>query len=434
MLKHLLRSGGSSINGDPWVATLGGSLEYGFSVAVAPDGSVYVCGKTESGDVGGYVDLLIAKFSSSGTVQWKKALGASESDGGYSVAVAPDGSVYVCGYTSYGTSESEDLLLVKFSSSGTMQWYKVYGINGTDIGYSVAVAPDGSVYVCGYTYSSSAGDYLLLVKFSSSGTVQWQKALGGSGYTGYDSGESVAVAPDGSVYVCGRTQSAGAGYYDLLLAKFSSSGTLQWQKTLGGSSYESGESVAVAPDGSVYVCGRTQSAGAGYYDLLLAKFSSSGTVQWQKTLGGSEYDYGYSVAVAPDGSVYVCGETRSTGAGRADILLAKFSSSGTLQWQKTLGGSSTDVGRSVAVAPDGSVYVCGESGSGLPLAKITDSLIEQDTVTFGSFTFQDVSLTSNNVSLTVTSSSLPVSNAGLTVKTTSLTEGTASLTTNLYTL
>ena len=174
--------------------------------------------------------------------------------------------------------------------------------------------------------------------------------------------------------------------------------------------------------------------------MLLAKFSSSGTVQWQKTLGGRRDDYGYSVAVAPDGSVYVCGETTSAGAGNNDFLLAKFSTSGALQWQKTLGGSSYDDGRSVAVAPDGSVYVCGttySAGAGrsdLLFAKITDSLIEQDTVTFGSLTFQDASLTSKNVSLGSSSSSLSVSNAGLTVGTPSLTVGTPALTTNLYTL
>ena len=91
------------------------------------------------------------------------------------------------------------------------------------------------------------------------------------------------------------------------------------------------------------------------------------------------------------------------------------------------------------VAPDGSVYVCGyteSAGSGgkdFLLAKITDFLIEQDTVTFGNFTFQDASLTAKNVSLTITSSSLSVSNPGLTLKTSSLTVGTPSLTTNLYT-
>lgn len=109
---------------------------------------------------------------------------------------------------------------------------------------------------------------------------------------------------------------------------------------------------------------------------------------WVATLGGSDIDYSQSVAVASDGSVYVCGYTNSAGAGNNDLLLAK----------------------------------------------ITDSLIEQDTVAFGSFTFQDASLTANNVSLTITSSSLPVSDAGLTVKNSSLTVGTPSLTTNLYTL
>ena len=263
--------------------------------------------------------------------------------------------------------------------------------------------------------------------------MQWQKTLGGSEY---DYGFSVAVAPDGSVYVCGKTESAGVRVDDLLLVKFSSSGTVQWQKTLGGSYDDRGDSVAVAPDGSVYICGSTQSS-SFITDLLLVKFSSSGTVQWQKTLGGSKTDEGQSVAVAPDGSVYVCGSTASAGAGIYDLLLTKFSSSGTVQWQKTLGGSEYDEGQSVAVAPDGSVYVYGyteSDGAGstdLLLAKITDFLIEKDTVTFGSLTFQDATLTSKNVSLTSKTSSLSVSNVNLTVTTPSLTVGTPLLTTNL---
>ena len=434
MLKHLLRSGGSGLEGVSWVATLGGSNDdaYGYSVAVASDGSVYVCGRTYSASARSY-DVLLAKFNSSGTLQWQMTLGGSGNDTGWSVAVASDGSVYVCGETNSDGAGKNDFLLAKFSSSGTVQWQKTLGGSGNDTGRSVAVAPDGSVYVCGETFSDGAGkNDFLLAKFSSSGTVQWQKTLGGSGN---DTGRSVAVAPDGSVYVCGETFSDGAGKNDFLLAKFSSSGTVQWQKTLGGSGNDTGRSVAVAPDGSVYVCGETFSDGAGKNDFLLAKFSSSGTVQWQKTLGGSGHDTGYSVAVAPDGSVYVCGYTNSAGAGSNDFLLVKFNSSGTLQWQKTLGSSSVDPGWSVAVAPDGSVYVCGYTiGDYLLLAKITDSLIEHDTVTFGSFTFQDVSLTLKNVSFTSTSSRLSVSNAGLTVKTPSLTIKTTSFTTNLYTL
>ena len=161
-------------------------------------------------------------------------------------------------------------------------------------------------------------------------------------------------------------------------------------------------------------------------------------MQWQKTLGGSNDDECHSVAVAPDGSVYVCGQTNSAGAGNNDLLLAKFSSSGTVQWQKTLGGSNVEITPGVAVAPDGSVYVCGQTNSAgagnydFLLAKITDSIVEKNTVTFGSFIFQDASLTVNNISFTSTSPGFSVSNAGLTVTTPSLTVGTPSLDITLY--
>ena len=440
MLKHLLRGGGSSLDGNSWVATLGGSsYDYCRSVAVAPDGSVYVCGVTLSVGAGSN-DLLLAKYSSSGTVQWYKTLGGSNSEDGQSVAVAPDGSVYVCGATRLTSSGNNELLLAKFSSSGTVQWQKTLGGGRDDYGHSVAVAPDGSVYAFGNALSAGVGESdFLLAKFSSSGTVQWQKTLGGGKG---DYGYSVAVAPDGSVYVCGFTYSAGAGEYDFFLAKYSSSGTVQWYKTLGGSRDDEGYSVAVAPDGSVYVCGIARSArDAGGSNFLLAKFSSSGTVQWQKALGDSSSStYGRSVAVAPDGSIYVCGRIYLGSAGRDEALLAKFSSSGTVQWQKTLGGSYDDDGYSVAVAPDGSIYVCGNTasaGAGVDdflLAKITDSIIEKDTVTLGIFTFQDTHLTVNNVSLTITSPGFSASNANLALRNSSLTVGTPSLTTNLYTL
>ena len=276
-----------------------------------------------------------------------------------------------------------------------------------------------------------------LLRGSGSGAVgdPWVATIGGSNE---DKCHSVAVAPDGSVYFCGQTFSAGAGSVDFLLVKFSSSGIVQWQKTFGGSGADFGNYVAVAPDGSVYAYGYTTSAGAGNYDFLIAKFSSSGTVQWQKTLGDSDGENGFSVAVAPDGSVYACGKTNSVNTLNTDLFLVKFSSSGTVQWQKTLGGSNVEITPGVAVAPDGSVYVCGQTNSAgagnydFLLAKITDSIVEKNTVTFGSFIFQDASLTVNNISFTSTSPGFSVSNAGLTVTTPSLTVGTPSLDITLY--
>ena len=429
MLKHLLRGGGSDIKGDSWVATLGGSnSDIGNSVAIGSDGSVYVCGSTND-------DYLLAKFNSSGTLQWQKTtVGYPYSE---AVAIGSDGSVYVCGGTYTDGGRGYECLITKFNSSGTLQWQKTLGVsNSNSTGVrSVAIGSDGSVYVCGGTASEDlSSEYILMAKYNSSGALQWQKKIG----SGTNIGTSVAVGSDGSVYFCGNTESAGAGSSDVWIAKFNSSGTLQWQKTLGGSNSDRGNSVAIGSDGSVYVCGNTRSAGAGSYDAFIAKFNSSGTLQWQKTLGGSNYDSGNSVAIGSDGSVYVCGNTSSAGAGSSDAFIAKFNSSGTLQWQKTLGGSNYDSGNSVAIGSDGSVYVCGNTSSAgegsydILIARITDDVINQSTVIYGNFTLQDAALTVSNASLINQTASLPLANPGMSVLTPSLTLEDANLTFTKY--
>ena len=429
MLKHLLRGGGSDIKGDSWVATLGGSnSDIGNSVAIGSDGSVYVCGETNN-------DYLLAKFNSSGTLQWQKTTGGYPSS--RAVAIGSDDSVYVCGSTYIEDGRGYECLITKFNSSGTLQWQKTLGVsnsNSTGVG-SIAIGSDGSVYVCGSTASEDLRyRYMLIAKYNSSGALQWQKKLGGSYY---DRGNSVAVGTDGSVYFCG-TSSAGAGSSDVFITKFNSSGTLQWQKTLGGSDSDSGNSVAIGSDGSVYICGNTYSAGAGGSDAFIAKFNSSGTLQWQKTLGGSNSDIGNSVAIGSDGSVYICGNTYSAGAGGSDAFITKFNSSGALQWQKTLGGSDSDSGNSVAIGSDGSVYVCGRTysagagGSDILIARITDDVINQSTVIYGNFTLQDAALTVSNASLINQTASLSLANPGMSVLTPSLTVKDANLTFTKY--
>ena len=447
MLKHLLR-GRSGIQGDSWVATLGrggkDDNDYGRSVAIGPDGSVYVCGYTDSLQSTTADDGFIAKFDSSGTLQWQKTLVGKYDERGNSVAVGPDGSVYVCVYQYDPHGAVTDLMVAKFDSSGKLQFQKALGRSSNVYGQSVAIGPDGSVYVCGYMYSA---DYpsrydCLIAKLDSSGALQWQKKLHDPSEFAKSSnnqGFSVAIGPDGSVYVCGKTahQRYGSTPADsnILIAKFDSSGVLQWQKTLGGSTWDEGISVAVEPDGSVYVCGTTSSYGAGGADLLISKFNSSGSVQWQKTIGESYADKGFSVAVGPDGSVYVCGEIRDKNFAKYECLIVKFNPSGTLQWQKFFDYSYDN---SVAIGSDDSVYICGSSPMGssgrsdLLIARITDAAINQSTTVCGPFTLQDVSVTTRNSYLRSETASLSVSNAGLSVSTASLTIADANYISNKY--
>ena len=213
-----------------------------------------------------------------------------------------------------------------------------------------------------------------------------------------------------------------------------------WVATLGGSSDDVGNSVAVGQDGSVYVCGYIASAGTRYHDLLIAKFNSSGALQWQKTLGWNLYVNvnALGIAVGPDGSVYVCGHTYYASMDCNYLVFTKFDSSGTLQWQKTLSGSDCGFGASVAVGPDGAVCVCGRTDNtfsnkfDLLVARITDDAIKQSSVVYGKFILRDASLTVSEASYNDKTSSLSVSNSSLSFSTSSFTLADANLTFTKY--
>ena len=157
---------------------------------------------------------------------------------------------------------------------------------------------------------------------------QWWTFSGG----GDDIAQSISQTPDGGYVVAGWTNSFGAGAKDLLILKLTSSGGIQWQKAFGGSSDDSAYSIQPTSDpkyGDGYiVAGETDSFGAGSYDFLVLKLTTGGDVQWKTTLGGSTWDQAYSVIQASDSSYLVAGTTASFGAGLGDILVAKVTIGG----------------------------------------------------------------------------------------------------------
>ena len=227
----------------------------------------------------------------------------------------------------------------------------------------VAVAPDGSVYVTGST-PGTAGDVFLL-KFDASGSLVWQRTWGGGGT---ESGEGVAVAPDGSaVYVAGGTSSFGAGSGDIFIIKFDPNGTLISQKTWGTSAGEVGDDLAVAQDGSVYIAGTTPRPDVVVgVDVVLLKIDPTGNLVWQRTYAAGEVvDPRGGVTVAPGGSIYVAGTLQEvTNSGVVvDAILLKFTPDGSLEWDRGWGGRSGEEAGGVAVAPDETVFLAGSTAS-----------------------------------------------------------------------
>ena len=431
----LATAGAAGAGEDYWIATLGGTNnDRGFGIAVDSSGNVYVTGMTASTGAGGD-EFLIAKYDTSGAIQWQRTLGGISDEIGRGIAVDGSGNVYVNGQTLSTGLGSYEFLIAKYNTSGTIQWQRTIGGTDAEFGRAIAVDSSGNAYVAGFTRSAGAGVYdFLIVKYNTSGTIQWQRTLGG---TDRDECTGIAVDSSGNVYVTGRCESAGAGSIDFLIAKYNTSGTIQWQRTLGGTNIDYSLAIAVDSSGNAYVAGYTDVSGVSS-EYLIAKYSTSGTIQWQRTLGGGSSDIGYGIAVDSSGNVYVNGQTTSTGTGSYDFLIAKYNTSGTIQWQRTLGGTGDDRGRGITVDSSGNLYVTGHTASAgagdddFLIAKLPDD--GSLTGTYGSFTYASSSLTDASSSRTDASSSLTDASSSLTDASSSLTDASSSLTSSTTTL
>ena len=219
------------------------------------------------------------------------------------------------------------VLLVSWASVSCGQatpeaaWSTTFGGPGEEYGFSVRQTSEGGYIIAGSTDSYGAGGRdAWLIKTESSGDLSWNKTFGGSVT---DRGSSVQQTTDGGYVIAGYTNSYGAGAFDVWLVKTDSSGDLSWNKTLGGSEYDYAYSIQQTSDGGYIIAGYTNSYRAGDGDVWLIRADSLGNVAWNQTFGGSEYDTAYSVRQTLDAGYIITGYTMSHGAGACDVWLIK---------------------------------------------------------------------------------------------------------------
>ena len=291
----------------------------------------------------------------------ERTWGGVDRDGANGVAVATDGSVYVTGVTRSFGAGGEDAFLLKYNSSGVLQWQRTYGTapdaenSGSEIGIDVAAAPDGSGVVVLGNYRDGN---IFLAKFSPAGALLWDRTWGGN----QEGASAIAIAADGTIYAAGITFSFDVDQGDAFLVSFTSSGALNWQRTWGGPFFDVARGVAVATDGNVFITGETLfTANAAF----LVKFDAGGTVVWQREWGlvgkgGFPEDDdtdGNAVAAAPDGGAYVVGATTGTGVD-SNLVAVRFDAAGNFIWQK-VGGPGFGAALDAAVGADGSLHITG---------------------------------------------------------------------------
>jgi hypothetical protein len=271
-------------------------------------------------------------------------------------------------------------------------WSSFLGGAGTEIGNAVAFDAAGNVYVTGRTSSGNfpivggfdsnvAGNDAFVVRVAAAGSsLDWSSFLGGASS---DYGTGIAVDGAGDVVVVGQTTSSDfpsmggfdstlSGTLDAFVTMVGGGGALLWSTYLGGTSEDWANEVALDGSGRPWVIGATQSSDfpvvagfdsalGGPADAFVARIDPAGpTLDGSSYLGGSDEDYGTSVAVGPSGDPLLAGNTLSldfpapggfdaTANGMFDAFVVRIDGVGlTLVWGTYLGGSDVDYGLSVA--------------------------------------------------------------------------------------
>ncbi|WP_321438017.1 SBBP repeat-containing protein [uncultured Bacteroides sp.] len=334
-----------------WNTFLGGiSNDDSSGIAVDASGNVYVCGVgwnswgvPVQAPVTTNVNVFVAKLSSTGTLIWNTFQGLSGSNFSVAGIAVDNNNAYVCGNVnaSFGVPirsyvSKADCFVIKLNENGVQTWNTFLGGGASDTSTGISVDGSGNVYVCGHTiyslassswgspvraYSGNSQD-AFVAKLSSAGTLVWNTFLGGNGQ---DYSTGIAIDTNDNVYVSGYSnaiwgtsvQAYAGGGEDAFVAKLSSSGSLIWNTFMGGSGIDYTKGIAVDENGSVFVCGYSDStwglpirAYTSGNDAFVAQFSTDGDLLWNTFQGGSGNDYAYSIA-AKD-YVYICGKSNAT--------------------------------------------------------------------------------------------------------------------------
>ncbi len=332
----------------------------------------------------------IAQYS----LDWQKSLGGNSSDNAYAIHLTNDGGYILAGFTlsnnNGDVSEAHgggDIWVVKTNHGGTLEWQVVLGGSSTEIGYSIKQTSEGGYIVAGNT-NSNDGDIsgqhgetdCWVVKLSNFGSIEWQKALGGSNR---DEAHCIEQTSDGGYILAGFSLSndgdvsANYGYFDGWFVKLDKTGSIEWEKSYGGNSgSDKIYSIQQTNDGGYIAVGETNSTDGefsgnhGGGDIWIIKLSTLGETQWQKTIGGSGIEAGRSICQTFDGGYIVTGVTGSGNSGDVtgnhggfDNWVVKLNDIGEIEWQKTYGGSKHDYGQDIFQTGDNGYFVAGTTQS-----------------------------------------------------------------------
>ena len=370
------------------------------------DGGFMVIGSSTSSDgliqnkMGLESDIILMKFDSDKSIEWVKNYGGSRDDRGQSVVEVSGIGYALLGYSMSNDGDASsnegfhDNWVILIDSKGDIIWEKSYGFSGHDHAYNIIKTKDGNLFFNGFldvTASRGLGSTKKVGKsikhgvgefwchkIDLGGNILWRKYFGGTNNDrSYDSVET----SDGDFLIVGSSESndidisSPKGSYDIWVIKLSSNGDLLWERSYGGSKYETANSIIQSADKKIHILGSTLSNDKnisfqmGSSDFWLLTIDSDGNLLSEQTFGGSNFDKGKKIEIDSKDNLWLTGYSRSidfdfsSNKGKNDAVLIQLSKNRILKEVFEIGAEGEDIANSLIHFNENEIIVAGYSDS-----------------------------------------------------------------------
>jgi len=408
-------AGGSAggVNFISFMTAAGGAN--GLSIVKDSADNLYV-----SGASGSPSDIQLVKYSSAGVVQWQRKLASGTAESGTSIGVDSSNNIYV-GATIQRSGNFSAFYVAKYNSSGTLQWQRFLDGTRYDDFSKLAVSASGVSYLVGGSDTPNSGSRSnpLIARYNTSGTIQYQAYANNADPGGY--GLGAAVDTSDNYYFTGYAIVGGIPRFQTY--KINSSNTVQWQARLDSSGDAIGYACATDSSLNVFVVG--SSGSYSVEDAQIIKYNSSGVVQWQRTLSTASQESFSDVHVDSAGDIYAIGFVKISGVNHG--LLAKYNTSGTLQWQRTFSNLSLS---KITSDSSNNLYLSATNGANQVFVRVPNNGSATGTYSISgvSVTYAVATMTDASSSYTTGTYSVGLSGTSLTDGAGALTDSATTLT------
>lgn len=315
------------------------------------------------------------------------------------------------------SKNNENLFLAKMDEKGILKWVKQIHSNCSSAGLAIAIDDDNNIYLTGtfncradfdmgpdsFFLNAEIQDELFFLKTDSNGNFIWAFDLYGRSFK---SCTSMTTDKEGNLYATGYFHlwvdfMPGIGtrwlssmvsneemITDMFVMKLNKAGQLVWVQQARSEKNMNGHDIEIDLNSNVYITGifsgRTQfsqdasivlntSPGIENGDIFVAKYNSTGKIQWAKSIRGKGLDSGNGIDVDSEGNIVTTGQyygsmdidpgsgdVEVTGNGILDVYVQKLNSRGEFLWGKSFGGKSSDKGKNVFFISSGDIISVGK--------------------------------------------------------------------------